>query len=51
MGGGNRRGRSVAVAVEVAEGGEIVDVPAGGDEAEVGFEAALEASERGVVGD
>jgi hypothetical protein len=46
---GGRRG--VADAVEVAVGGELVDAAAEGEEAEVGFEAALEAGEGGVVGE
>ncbi len=40
----------VAGAVEVAVGGEIVNVTAGGEDAEVGFESALEAGEGWVVG-
>jgi len=45
---GGRRGG--AGAVEIAVGGEMVDVAAEGEEAEVGFEASLEAGEGGVVG-
>ena len=51
VGGGDGRGRGVADAVEVAVGDEVFDVPAGGEDAEVGFEAALEAGEGGVVGE
>ena len=47
--GGDGRGRGVADAVEVAVGGEMVDAAAEGEEAEVGFEAALEAGEGGIV--
>ena len=47
----NGWGRGVADAVEVAVGGEMVDAATEGEEAEIGFEAALEAGERGVVGE
>ena len=49
--GRDGRGRGVAEAIEVAVGGEVVDVPAGGEDAQVGFEAALETGEGGVVGE
>ena len=51
LGGGDGRGRGVADAVEVAVGGEMVNAAAEGEEAEVGFDAALEAGEGGVVGE
>ena len=51
FGGGNGRWWGGADAVEVAVGGEVVDVPAGGEDAQVGFETALEAGEGGVVGE
>ena len=51
LGGGDGRGRGVADAVEVAVGGEMVNAAAEGEKAEVGFEAALEAGEGGVVGE
>ena len=46
---GGRRG--VADAVEVAVRGEVFDVPAGGEDTEVGFETALKAGKGGVVGE
>ena len=49
--GENGRGRGVARAVEIAIGGEGFDAAAEGEKSEVGFQAALEASERGVVGE
>jgi hypothetical protein len=45
---GRRRGG--AEAVDVAVGGEIGDAPAGGEDAQIGFKAALEAGKGGVVG-
>ena len=42
---------SGAMAGEVAVGGEIGDAEAGGEESEIGFEAALEAGEGGIVGE
>ena len=51
FGGGDGWGRGVADAVEVSVGGEMVDAATEGEEAEVGFEAALEAGEGGVVGE
>ncbi len=44
-------GRGVAGAVEVAVRGEMADAATEGEKAEVGFEAALEAGEGGVVGE
>ena len=49
--GRNGGGRGVAASVEVAVGGEGVDAATEGEEAEVGFEAALEAGEGGMVGE
>ena len=46
---GDGRGRGVADAVEVAVGGEMLDAATEGEEAEIGFDAALEAGEGGVV--
>ena len=51
VGGGDGRGRGVAGAVEITVGGEMVDAATEGEKAEVGFEAALEAGEGGIVGE
>ena len=51
FGGGDGGRRGVVGAVEVAVGGEVVDVATEGKEAEVGFETTLETGEGGVVGE
>ncbi len=51
MGGGDGGRRGVADAVEGAVRGERFDAAAEGEEAEVGFETALEAGEGWIVGE